>query len=300
MDTLHTEQSAVGAGARRLPGRAVLAVAGADARGFLQGLITNDVRQVAADRAVYALFLTPQGKFLHELFVVEGVEDGAPVLLLDTQADRAADLLRRLTLYKLRAKVTISDASDRWGVAVDPTAAKAESAPPVGTARALAGGVAYTDPRHAGLGLRLLLPRGRAAALPEAGADYETRRLELTVPDGNRDLIPEKSIPLENGMDTLNAVSFDKGCYMGQELTARTHYRALIRRRLMTVRAVDGAPLPPPGTPVILAAAEGGEAKEVGEMRTSLDGLGLALLRIEDVEQAGDRPLLAGGVAIRV
>lgn len=282
-------------GAQTLPGRGVLALTGEDARPFLQGLVTNDVRRVAPDRAVYAVFLTPQGKFLHEMFIIDATLDGAPALLLDTELARRDDLLRRLKMYKLRAKVALADVSDRYGVAVNLDWGLGDQHPgdAPGAAHPLPdGGIIYTDPRHAGLGARLLLDRAQAQALPVAGQAYETRRLDLAVPDGSRDLLPEKAIPLENGLDRLNAVSFDKGCYMGQELTARTHYRALIKRRLMTVRAADGATLPPGGTPITL------DGREVGEMRSSLGDLGLALLRIEDVEKAAGRPLDAAGTAL--
>ncbi|MBB6252336.1 YgfZ/GcvT domain-containing protein [Nitrospirillum iridis] len=279
----------------RLSDRGVLALTGPDARTFLQGLITNDVRRVGPGQAIYALFLTPQGKFLHELFVAAQVDaEGAETLLIETEAARAPDLLRRLSLYKLRSKVALADVSGQWAVAValDATSNGAPgTAWTVGTPDGPA--LVYADPRHAGLGLRLLLPRAAAEALPDATDGYVRRRLELGVPDGSRDLVPEKSIPLENGMDTLSAVAFDKGCYMGQELTARTHYRALIRKRLMRVEAPDGAALPAPGTPVVW-----GE-REVGEMRSAVGARGLALLRVEDVEKP-EAALTSGGVPLTV
>jgi len=155
----------------------------------------------------------------------------------------------------------------------------------------------FVDPRLAALGVRCVLPRAdlrstlAAAGLLEAGfAAYDRRRLELGIPDGSRDLVVEKSILLEAGFDELNGVDWQKGCYIGQELTARTKYRGLIKRRLMPVK-IDG-PSPPPGT---IVTADG---REVGEMRSSRDGLGLALLRIEPVIEgkhlkAGDATILA-------
>src|SRR5438445_550675 len=130
-----------------------------------------------------------------------------------------------------------------------------------------------------------------AAAGPvEAGFPaYDRRRLELGIPDGSRDLVVEKSILLESGFDELNGVDWQKGCYIGQELTARTKYRGLIKKRLMPVK-ING-PAPPPGT---IVTADG---REVGEMRSSRDGLGLALLRIEPVAQG--KHLTAGDTTIR-
>jgi len=149
-----------------------------------------------------------------------------------------------------------------------------------GAARRFASGVAFVDPRLAALGVRCILPRTdirsalEGAGLAEAGFPaYDRLRLGLGVPDGGRDLVPEKSILLEAGFDELNGVDWQKGCFIGQELTARTKYRGLIKKRLMPVES-DGPALAP-GT---IVTADG---REVGEMRSSRDGLGLALLRIE-------------------
>lgn len=275
-------------------GRGVLAVTGEDRVAFLQGLVSNDVRKAAPDHALYALFLTPQGKFLHDLFMVETGDS----LLLDAEAPRLADLLRRLRLYKLRSKIALEDRTATHVVAFvyGPGALSRLGLPAeAGAARPFAGGIAYVDPRLPALGARAILPRdGGADALNAAGvspgdpAVYDRLRLDHGVPDGSRDLVVEKAIPLENNLHDLNAIAWDKGCYMGQELTARTHYRALIRRRLYPV-AVDG-PLPDPGTSVLLGD------KEAGELRSGRDGRALALLRTEDVEraQADGTPLTCG------
>jgi folate-binding protein YgfZ len=274
------------------PQRGAVSVAGADARAFLQGLVSNDIGKVAPDRAVYAALLTPQGRFLHDFFIAEG--GGA--LLLDCEAERRADLIRRLSLYKLRAKVTIADATDRFAVALmfgegapDALTLSAEA----GRARSFAGGTAYVDPRLAALGARALLPREAARAALEAAGfaegdarAYDRLRTGLGVPDGSRDLPLERALLLENGFDELNGVDWQKGCYMGQELTARTKYRALVRKRLLPVR-IEG-PSPEPGTPVTLGD------KEAGEMRTSIDGVGLALLRLDLATGAGGAELRAG------
>ncbi len=161
---------------------------------------------------------------------------------------------------------------------------------------AFGSGVAFVDPRLAALGARAILPREGAravladAGIAEAGFDsYDRLRLSLGIPDGSRDLVLEKSILLESGFDELNGVDWQKGCYIGQELTARTKYRGLIKRRLMPVR-IEG-PTPAPGTIVTV------DGREVGEMRSSRDGLGLALLRIEPVR---DGKKLAAGEATLV
>jgi folate-binding protein YgfZ len=164
-----------------------------------------------------------------------------------------------------------------------------------GAARPFASGVAFVDPRLAALGVRCILPRAdircvlEGTGLPEDGFPaYDRLRLQLGVPDGSRDLVPEKSILLESGFDELNGVDWQKGCYIGQELTARTKYRGLIKKRLMPVE-IDG-PAPAPGT---IVTADG---REIGEMRSSRNEFGLALLRLEPIVEG--KPLKAGNTTL--
>jgi folate-binding protein YgfZ len=261
--------------------RGLLMVAGEDRRAFLQGLISNDIEKVTANRAIHAALLTAQGKYLHDFFIAALGE----TLILDGEAARLADLQRRLSIYKLRAKVTLAPAGAdlavfaAFGVAAS---AALELPEEEGAARQYAGGVAFVDPRLAAIGTRLVAPRadGKAALrasgfAPADFAAYDRMRLSHGIPDGSRDLAVEKAILLEAGFDELNGIDWQKGCYIGQELTARTKYRGLIKKRLMPVR-VDG-PLPPPGTPILL------DGQETGEMRSGRDGIALALLRLEAV-----------------
>ncbi len=267
----------------RLSHRAVVEVGGEDRRSFLQGLISNDIAKAGAGRALWAAFLTPQGKFLHDLFVAERGE----VLLLDVEAARAEEFRKKLSLYRLRAKVTLALAEGLavWAALGDGVPAALGLDDAAGAAGEFAGGVAFVDPRLAAAGSRLLLPADAAeAALAGAGlaaadfAAWDRARIRLGLPDGSRDLPVDKAILLENGFDELNGVDFTKGCYLGQELTSRTKHRGLVRKRLMPV-AIDG-PAPEPGTPV-----RWGEA-EAGEMRSSAGDVGLALIRLEHFRQA--------------
>ena len=279
-----------------LDNRGILSVAGDDRVAFLQGLTSNDVGKATAERALFSAFLTPQGKYLHDFMIAEA----GGTLLLDCEAARRDDLLRRLKLYRLRAKVTLEDATTSWAVAAafgDGAAAAFGLDEEPGRASPYAGGLAYVDPRLAALGVRLLLPRESAAAalgasgLVQAGAeDYDRHRLALGVPDGSRDIAVEKATLLESNFDELHAIAWDKGCYMGQELTARTKYRGLLKRRLVPV-AVDG-PLPAPGTEITL------DGRAVGEMRSGRDGHGIALLRLDALEN-DDAVLAAGDSKLR-
>ena len=285
-----------------LVSRGVLAVTGDDRVAFLQGLTSNDIGRVAPGSAVFSALLTPQGKYLHDFFIAAQGD----TLLLDCEADRRDDLMRRLKLYRLRSKVELRDATDDFAVAV----VTGDNAPALfglsedqpGQATSFAGGIAYIDPRLAGLGVRAMLPSADAEhALRNAGAtagdadSCDRHRLALGVPDGSRDLIVEKSTLLESNYDALNAISWDKGCYLGQELTARMKYRGLVKKRLMPV-TIDG-PLPPSGTPITL------DGRVVGEMRSGKDDLGIALLRHDAVarmDEPGAGALTADGATIAV
>lgn len=239
-----------------LPDRGVAEVSGPDRVAFLQGLVSNDVTKAAPGCAVWAALLTPQGKWLADFFIIATGQ----TLLLEAEAEAVPELVQRLSRYKLRARVALRDASAEWHVHA------AWGAPPA------AGEIVVPDPRLAEAGWRVL---ARAPLPADATAeDYDRHRLALGLPAGSRDMEREKSVLLEAGFDELNGVSWSKGCYMGQELTARTRYRGLVKRRLVPV-AVSG-PLPPRGAPVADAAGA-----EVGEMRSGRDGLGLALLRID-------------------
>jgi tRNA-modifying protein YgfZ len=263
-----------------LENRGILAVSGPDRRSFLQGLVTNDVDKVTPTAARYAALLTAQGKYLHDFIMTDTGES----ILLDAEANRIADLKRRLSLYRLRAKASLEERPDLGVAAVfgDGALEALDLPPRSGACRPYDCGLALVDPRLVALGARAILPRETARSmllgvgLAPAGVDaYDRLRISLGIPDGSRDLVIEKSILLEAGFDELNGVDWQKGCYVGQELTARTKYRGLIKKRLLPV-AIHG-PAPSPGTNVVA------DGREVGEMRSSCSGWGLALLRIDDV-----------------
>lgn len=275
-----------------LEDRGVVRVAGEDARHFLQNIVTNDVEKVSESTAVWAALLTPQGKYLHDFFIV-GI---GPDLMLDCEKARAGDLVQRLGRYKLRSRVEIADASADWIVAaLLGTDADANALVGLeGRGGPIAGGVCYVDPRYGAMGARALVPRGALDELLAAGFQrvepgaHDHTRLCLGLPDGSRDLVVDKALPMENGFAELNGVDFDKGCYVGQEMTARMRYRANARRQLLPV-SIEG-PAPDFGTAIML-----GE-KAAGEMRSSGDGMGLALLRIDALEalKGGEGAFRAG------
>ncbi len=251
--------------------RGVARVAGPDAVGFLQGLLTNDVETLPIGQSRYAGLLTPQGKILFDFLVFRTADDE---FLLDVPADKTAELVKRLGFYKLRAKVAISEAPNLAVIAA------AEGEPP--------------DPRAA-LGRRAIVAREDAPAADEgAHAIYDARRVALGVPQGGVDFAYGDAFPHDANMDLLNGVDFAKGCYVGQEVVSRMKHRGGVRKRVVRLR-LDG-PAPPPGTAVL-----DGELP-VGALGSSAGEAALALLRLDRVEaaeQAG-RPLTAAGVRVEI
>jgi hypothetical protein len=280
-----------------LPHRALIAVRGEESAAFLQGMVTNDVRKVEAGAAVWAALLTPQGKFLHEFFLFSL----GNAIWLECERDRRDDLIARLLKYKLRAKVTW-EANDALAVGVGwgrNVAAAFGLRDEPGFITPLGAGVVYTDPRLPDAGVRwALLAENAADVLKELGLtqcpaeDYDALRFSLGLPDGSRDMEVEKALLLENGFDELSGVDYKKGCYVGQELTARTHYRALVKKRLMPV-TVDG-PVPAPGTPVMAGD------ETVGEMKSASGDGGLALVKLDAWRKSPQGVYNAGIARVRI
>jgi tRNA-modifying protein YgfZ len=250
-----------------LDDRAIIALGGAEARDFLQGLITNDMAGCGEGRAIYAALLTPQGKILFDFFVVPG---GVDIWLLDCAAARANDLLKRLMLYRLRAKMGITARPDLAVAAVWNDEPLLHATPDV---------IAYRDPRLAALGLRATGPREAlmASISDISKADYQDHRLALGVPD-SADLPPDEVFALDAGMEELHGVNFRKGCYVGQEVTSRMKHRATARRRF--VMADIAGDNPAPGTSV---QAEG---RELGTLASGNNGRALALVRLDRLAEA--------------
>jgi folate-binding protein YgfZ len=189
-------------------------------------------------------------------------------------------------MYKLRSKVGLKNITDEvsvlalYGSNVLP---KLNLDPTPGSSRACGDGIIFTDPRINEMGARAILPEDQAESTAEELGftktsidSYETLRISLGLPDGSRDMIVDKAILLENGFDELNGVDWNKGCFIGQELTARTKHRGLIKKRLITVHFQSNPP--PAGTAILVGD------KEAGELRSATKECGLALIRLEHLE----------------
>ena len=239
--------------------RAIIEVSGQDASKFLQGLVTNDLRRLAQDGIVYAALLTPQGKYVADFFLVAR-PDG--VIWMDMAETFAPEVLQRLVTVKLRAKVDF--------LLRDIVVSR-------GTGKAPEG--ALPDPRHPALGWRLY-----GQALPDDGTNWEALRVAHCIPESGIELIPNETFILEAGFDRLHGVDFRKGCYVGQEVTARMQHKTSLRKGLVTVD-IDGS--------AEVGAEIVSEGKAVGQVFSQAGGKAIAYLRFEraacEMQAAGAR-----------
>jgi tRNA-modifying protein YgfZ len=255
-----------------LQDRSLLRICGEETKGFLQSIITNNVMLLDTQPALFSALLSPQGKLLHDFFLLADPVD-ANALLLETHDVQMQGLMKLLMMYRLRAKITFALLPE-WQV----YARFAEHDNALGE-------VAFTDPRHPELGCRIY---AREAFLHGTGdmQAYEIHRLRIGIPDGVKDAVAGRSFPLEMGYDKLHAVDFSKGCYVGQEVTARSKFRATLRKGLYHV--YGESTLPEAGTEIVSAAGI-----PIGEMRSSYEKIGLAMVRHEAFDEA-----MAHGAAI--
>ena len=246
--------------------RAVLSLTGAETEHFLHNLVTADVLGLAEGEARYAALLTPQGKILFDFFIVKSA-DG---YLLDCAASQLEELEKRLKFYRLRAKIVIEVLPDlEVGVAPER---------PDGL-------IAYADPRSSQIGWRIITKTG---TLP-VGTGYEAARIALGLADSDSDIGSSQLFPHEANFDLVNAVSFTKGCYVGQEVVSRMQHRSTARSRILPIQ-FEGVP-------------NGKEIRSgdklIGNVLSSSGHMALALIRIDRLEEA-TLPLLTDGVTTKV
>lgn len=261
--------------------RGVVAVGGPEAEHFLNNLVTAEVTRAAPGQSVLAALLSPQGKILFDFIIVRDGER----FMVDIARDQIEAFIKRLTMYRLRAKVTIEDVSAAnrvvalWGANI----------PHID-------GAAAPDPRLASLGWRIVMPSDWPVEYRDfvrvSEADYDRHRIALGIPEGGIDFAFGDAFPHDADMDDLGGVDFDKGCYIGQEVVSRMEHRGTARRRFITVTA--DAALPAPGTE--LKAGE----RPVGTLGSSADGSGLALVRLDRAKEALDAgtPIMADGTPV--
>ena len=252
-----------------LSDRAIIALSGPEARTFLQGLVTNDVGKLAPDSPLYAALLTPQGKILLDFLLYERDD----TILLDCARIVAEALGKRLSMYRLRARVDVGSRGDLAVIAEFGCGAAGD----------------WRDPRLPDLGYRSLAME----TVDEPSLDaYTAHRLELGVPEG-RDFGQDEMFALDADLEELHGVSFEKGCYVGQELTARMKHRGTARKKLLPVEAIAGG-LPSPGTRVVA------NGSDVGAITSIYRNRGFALIRLDRLAEASDAPLESGGTPVAV
>lgn len=256
----------------RLDDRAVVAVSGADARPFLHNLLTVDMADVDRDGNGYGALLSPQGKILFDFIIHRSGES----YLLDVRREVVDDLLKRLTLYKLRSKLELRPEPDLavfagWGDGAEGPA----------------------DPRFAPLGGRRVAPRDSCEPGAE-GEAWHAWRIENAIPEGGIDFVFGDTFPHDAAMDDLGGVDFHKGCFVGQEVVSRMQHRGTARRRIVAINAAG--PLPGPGAEIVA-----GE-RPLGRLGSSVGGRGIGLVRLDRVREALDAnmPLRAGPEEIKV
>jgi len=268
-----------------LADRGVVRVSGADAAKLLQGLITADLDLLDKQPSIFSGLLTPQGKILFDFFIVKSGEG----FLLETLREKTADLVKRLTFYKLRAKADIVDVSEAKSVAA------LWGGPELSIEGAV---VVYPDPRRGELGWRAIAPAGfdwTSISGAEIATEqvYHEHRISVGVPDGGRDYVLGDTFPHEALFDQIGGVSFGKGCFVGQEVVSRMEHRSTARKRVVPVVGQES----------LQAGSEvkAGEAV-IGTVGSVAGNRGLALLRLDRAGEAMSKgqPITAGGASVSI
>lgn len=254
-----------------LNNRNIISILGKDKEAFLQGLITNDINKLNSEGIIYALMLNPQGRFLYDFFLISHEDQ----ILIDHESKFTQEIIAKLNLYKLRSDVQVNDLSGKYKV--------------VSSDKPLCE-YSYQDPRDERLGFRSY----DSNYVGDESSRYDELMYEYTIPEPHKDMVRERSFPLEYGLDKFNAISFDKGCYMGQENTARTKHRGTVRKKLVkftSAKEISG----------IEVGAEifSGDIK-VGNFCSSMGNVGKMLIRIDECKEQKNMELELSGTKIKV
>lgn len=294
--------------------RESITISGDDRVDFLGGLVTNQIKNLTPTQSIYTAMLSPQGRFLWDFTLI----DHGSEFFLDTEPDTVPDLKKSLEFYRLRSKVQIQDQSTQFatlGLAGSTACTNVarlfpsihDATAPLGTTWTLENNIRlWRDPRHPDFGFRLQVPvsgfvelwQRLHTAIPAAGHwAWEAYRILHALPRGGAEWISGETLPLEAGALEMNAVSFQKGCYVGQETTARTHHRGTLKKRLFHV-TIESQEIVPPQTHILLPSG-----KDVGTITSSTlvdkKVQGLALLRVSDVTSNGSMTALGFAVSVK-
>jgi len=270
-----------------LQNRSIISISGGDAKIFLQGLITNDVNKVSEKQAIYALMLNPQGRFLYDVFIIQNGER----FLLDCSLEKVDEIIQKLSFYKLRSKIEIKKEEDFLVTITDFSPSNL-----VLGEEKIGEKIFFADPRNSELGFRIFAKKTIIKELVKTddsnNAEYNFRRIKLRIADDS-DLTFDKSFPLEFGFDNFNAIDYQKGCYVGQETTARMHYRGIIRKKIFLVEILDC-------NKIEKSSEIEADGKKIGEILSSIlyDNKLLALALIKNLDNEGGEIKLTNPSAI--
>jgi len=259
-----------------LQDRSIIEISGADRKKFLQGLVTNDVNKASANSLIYSVMLNAQGRFLYDFFIFEQADK----LLLDCSAIRRDEIIKKLNFYKLRSQVEIKKNEE------------------ILIAQSLEN-IGFNDPRSANLGYRIYKTNAQLEEISGkllSPDNYHFLRIKNKIAEGEVDLTFEKSLILEFDFDSINAINYEKGCYIGQELTARTHYLGEIRKKLFHIKITNQKILPQKGEEISC------EGKTLGVILSSIlfkdEVNALALIRLQDENTNLETKLEAVGIKL--
>lgn len=258
--------------------RTLIKIGGADKLSFIQGLVSNDMGKITPDHSLYTLLLSPQGRLQFDILAHQIGHDW----FFEVDTDRAEALIKRLTVFKLRSNVTLDLVQDKsilslWG---ENLAEQLELEAIEGAARTNQLWTVFIDPRLMNLGARLIITSDQLEKVKDCLGlkltdlkQYNKYRYQFGVPEGAQEISVDRAIPLELGMDELNAIDWNKGCYMGQELTARTRYRGLVRKRVFPVT----------GQKILVDYPIMDGDQEVGQWLAHEEDIGLAMIRLSSI-----------------
>ena len=263
--------------------RTVIEISGEDSRDFLQGLITNDINNLDKENSIYALMLTPQGKFLYDFFIYKYEEK----ILLDCDLEKIDEIKKKLSMYKLRSKVIIENAADKYKIIAVTENLQNDKLK------------IYSDPRSCKLPLRIITAEKDNPVFDDNNlrqgsfSDYEKLRILNAIPS-DKDMGFNNSFPLDYGMDNHNAIDYKKGCYVGQEVTARMHYKGKLKKKPYIVESISGEDIIAHDNTDIISGTS-----KVGIINNSCGNIAIALLRVDDLEKA-ESEMMAGKVGLRL
>ena len=265
----------------KLDDRIIIEIIGADTKKFLQPLITNNIDLVSSKKSIYAALLSPQGKYIFDFFIFENSINGH--LSIDCAKNRCAELLEKLNIYKLRYKINFNINNNIsifsiYGTDYSELELNLKEVSLEGSTEKINNNIILVDPRNKKLGLRiysnLSSPIKGFNKIPDGEkSDLDYIRIELSVPNPDVDLEIEKSFLIENNFEFINAIDFKKGCYVGQENTARQKYRGTAKKKLFLIKVI--------GNDIINGTKIYYNERVIGTMRSSCKDIGLATIRTD-------------------